>query len=155
MQTFLPDISFSKTAEILDTKRLGKQRVEAKQILDLIEGRVDNRWRNHPAVRMWQGYNECLRLYHNTMILEWLRRNMKNEMPLLKIGYLVIPPWLSDPRLPLSHQGNLLRKNPEYYSQFGWVDANPTCPYFWPVGLLTPGNQKIMVDYWGETSGVI
>ena len=36
MQTFLPHRSFSKSAETLDYRRLGKQRVEAKQILEAI-----------------------------------------------------------------------------------------------------------------------
>ncbi|MFN7881952.1 MAG: pyrimidine dimer DNA glycosylase/endonuclease V, partial [bacterium] len=33
MQTFLPSPSFAESARILDNKRLGKQRVECKQIL--------------------------------------------------------------------------------------------------------------------------
>ena len=152
MQTFLPYTDFYQTAKVLDNKRLGKQRLEASQILDLVEGRVDNNWKHHPAVRMWSGYGDALRLYYNTMVKEWLRRGYKNNMPLLHVFNFVTPPWLSDSRLPLSHRGNLLRKDPEYYSKFGWTDADPTCPYFWPVGLLTPANQKIMVNYWGKIS---
>jgi hypothetical protein len=59
-----------------------------------------------------------------------------------------IPPWLSDERLPLSHRGNLMRKDPEFYGQYGWTDADPQAPYFWPVPMKTPAKQKIMVDYW-------
>jgi hypothetical protein len=36
MITFLTDTNFEKSAQSLDNKRLGKQRVEAKQILDTI-----------------------------------------------------------------------------------------------------------------------
>lgn len=153
MQTFLPTSHFSEAAKILDTKRLGKQRVEASQILDIIEGRADNNWKHHPAVRMWDGYNQCLRFYFNVMVQEWINRGFKNTMSFMGInGYeYCLPDWLSDPRLPLSHRGNLLRKNPEYYSQFGWTDADPWAPYFWPVPMKTRAKQKIMEDYWEKS----
>ena len=38
MQIFLPYKSFKKSAEVLDYQRLGKQRVEALQIINIIEG---------------------------------------------------------------------------------------------------------------------
>lgn len=152
MQTFLPKKSFLGSARVLDYKRLGKQRVEAKQILDLVEGRVDNHWKHHPAVRMWWDYNQCLRFYYNTMVLEWERRSFENNMPLLDLDEknYHIPPWLWDPRLTLSHRSNLLRKNPEYYGQFGWKDADPGAPYWWPVPMKTPHLQKYMLEYWGR-----
>ena len=59
MQTFLPYPDFQKTAQCLDNKRLGKQRVEARQIISTLEGK-SNGWRNHPAVKMWKGYEDCL-----------------------------------------------------------------------------------------------
>ena len=149
MQTFLPHISFSKTAYVLDSKRLGKQRVEASQILDLIEGRVDNNWKHHPVVRMWQGYADLLKVYYNTILLEWISRDNKNNMPFMKPSKPVLPPWLWDARLTLSHRGNLLRKDPGHYNQFNWKDADPEAPYWWPVPMKTPAKQKIMVEYWG------
>jgi len=39
MQTFLPYSDFYKSISILDNKRLGKQRVEAKQILNIIKNK--------------------------------------------------------------------------------------------------------------------
>ena len=38
MQIFLPYKSFKKSAEVLDYQRLGKQRVEALQSINIIEG---------------------------------------------------------------------------------------------------------------------
>ena len=52
MQTFLPYKSFVKSAQCLDNKRLGKQRVEAMQILKSIYIE-DYGWKNHPATKMW------------------------------------------------------------------------------------------------------
>ena len=57
MQTFLPYTDFIKSAKCLDYKRLGKQRVEAKQILNILLGETTKAgWTNHPAVLMWSGY---------------------------------------------------------------------------------------------------
>jgi len=39
MQTFLPYASFAKSAACLDNRRLGKQRVEAMQILKILPSR--------------------------------------------------------------------------------------------------------------------
>ena len=50
MQTFLPYSSFTQSAQALDYRRLGKQRVEAKQlILALTQPKYG--WKNHPAAK--------------------------------------------------------------------------------------------------------
>ena len=69
MQTFLPYADFKQSAQCLDMKRLGKQRVEALQIHNIVSGkRTSGGWMNHPAVAMWQGHAEALADYHNAMI---------------------------------------------------------------------------------------
>jgi len=78
MQTFMPYPDFIRVAQVLDDKRLGKQRVEARQILDMSPA---SRWRHHPAVRMWQGYDEALKLYINCMVKEWIQRGFVSELP--------------------------------------------------------------------------
>lgn len=61
MQTFLPVANFCESAKYLDKARLGKQRVEAMQILSTLSG-ASRGWINHPAVRMWRGiHTEGLR----------------------------------------------------------------------------------------------
>ena len=54
MQTFLPVADFEDGARLLDSPRLGKQRVETLQILRALE-LPDYGWASHPAVRMWRG----------------------------------------------------------------------------------------------------
>ena len=62
MQTFLPYADFVKTAKCLDYRRLGKQRVEAFQILNILEGKTTKAgWKHHPAVLMWEGYENALK----------------------------------------------------------------------------------------------
>ena len=132
MQTFLPYKDFQKTFETLDYRRLGKQRVEAMQILNILLDRTERPgWRNHPIVRMWEEYAPALQLYHNMCIDEWINQgynnNMKHEVITEPIIY---PDWLGNEKFHSSHRANLLRKDREYYSQFGWKE-NSELPYIW------------------------
>ena len=133
MQTFLPYADFRKTVKCLDYRRLGKQRVEAYQILKILNGET-NRWVNHPAVLMWRGYENALGLYMNHCILEWVSRGYNNNMRYATIVALdvVLPSWFGDENFHASHRSNLLRKNFEYYSQFGWNETSEM-EYVWPV----------------------
>jgi hypothetical protein len=135
LQTFLPYASFEDSAAVLDNRRLGKQRVEGTQILTiLLTPNYRGAWRNHPAVRMWRGYEEALRLYINAVVTEWIGRGYRNSLATYDLTGrpIVFPFWLGDPRLHDSHKSNLLRKDFSYYSQFGW-DVPPDLPYYWPV----------------------
>lgn len=139
MQTFLPFADFQKSALVLDYKRLGKQRVEAMQLLDVLlerptkTGKIRTGWRNHPAAKMWHGYTEALKQYHNIVIGEWIERGYKNNMQLEIIeGDVVMPPWLGDEAFHASHRSNLLRKDLEFYSQWGWTEPDDL-EYIWPT----------------------
>lgn len=150
MQTFLPYASAWRTAKCLDNKRLGKQRVECKQILltlgiDIGEhrGNPESRWRNHPAVRMWRGHELCLAEYAEVMCIEWKRRGFKDSLAVqfqtaahrLADACLFTshaPNWLGYERLHASHRSNLLRKDATWYRQFGWLEP-ADLPYWWPV----------------------
>lgn len=136
MQTFLPYPSFCASAASLDNRRLGKQRVEAWQILLVLLGK-QNGWRNHPAVRMWKGYGGALAVYGLAICLEWRRRGYQDVMLHRFDEYSLKiephpPPWLGDPAFHASHRSNLLRKDPIWYGQFGWVEPD-NLPYVWPV----------------------
>ena len=134
MQTFLPYASFVKSAKCLDRKRIGKQRVETMQILNTLLG-LSKGWAQHPAVRMWAGYEGALWLYGQTMIGEWVRRGYTNNMVLpgtFTADQIVTPPWMGDTKFHASHRSNLLRKDPAWYGKFHWTD-DPADPYVWPV----------------------
>ena len=133
MQTFLPYADFKKSVEVLDYKRLGKQRVETFQVLNILLGRTDTKgWVNHPVTVMWRGYESALQKYQNYTIAEWIKRGYKNNMTFENILLEVkMPPWFGDERLHKSHRSNLLRKDWEYYSPF--FNEDPTLPYFWPI----------------------
>src|SRR4051794_31940065 len=73
MQTFLPYPDFVESAAVLDSKRLGKQRVEALQVLRALT-RPTYGWKRHPAVRMWAGCAEGVGAYGVAVCLEWISR---------------------------------------------------------------------------------
>ncbi len=137
MQTFLPYKSFTESAGCLDYKRLGKQRVETKQLLNVLLGLSTGKgWKNHPAAKMWKGYEVALAEYGFIMSTEWAKRgfvdNLASWFDALRHGNVVCPPWLGMEAFHKSHQSNLLRKDYEYYSKFNW-EVSDDLEYIWPV----------------------
>ncbi|MEQ4302674.1 MSMEG_6728 family protein [Plantactinospora sp. B6F1] len=155
MQTFLPYPDFGQTARSLDQLRLGKQRVEAIQVLRGLV-RPGYGWRHHPAVKMWAGYEEALVRYGLDICAEWVSTGradtcagtlvadlaagcglstVRRQDELAAAGEL--PPWIGRDDLHLSHRSALLRKDPVHYGPiFGEV---PEVPYVWPSSDRPPG----------------
>ena len=139
MQTFLPYPDFGKSAYVLDYRRLGKQRVETFQIIRALNGETRG-WRNHPAARMWDGYEDGLALYGLRMCQEWKRRGSKDTMTerfreMLtgkNLEEIALPSWIGDRDFHISHQSNLVRKLPEFYRPL-FPDVPDNLEYVWPV----------------------
>lgn len=140
VQTFLPYADFARTARVLDDRRLGKQRVEALQILNAL-GKTSGGWVNHPAVRMWRGYESALKLYALAICDEWISRGYRDtvrEQILLRCeggappDGSELPPWLGEPKFHRSHQSNLIRKDPAHY-MLRFPGVAPDLPYAWPA----------------------
>jgi len=143
MQTFLPYASYGRSAVVLDQARLGKQRVEAVQILRTNLGLSTAGWQHHPAVRMWKGYESALWHYTSIMCQEWEYRGFRSERcnehlhqiaEILDIEHqtgIEHPWWLGTEALHLSHRQNLVRKMPEHYGPL-WPDVEPREGYVWP-----------------------
>ena len=137
MQTFLPLPNFAASAACLDNRRLGKQRVEAYQILRALRG-LSKGWVNHPATVMWRGYESALEQYLRAMILEWVARGYNNTMDIPDLDITAqFPMWFADPRVHASHRANLKRKDPIHYAMF---DEDPNMPYFWPISTQEETN---------------
>jgi hypothetical protein len=120
MMVFIPFSNPIDIAKALDYKRLGKQRVEARQILALITGEAKwTAWRHHPAVLMWTGHAEALKYYYNIMIKEWVARGYVNTMKLYELKEIPPMPWFMfcEPVL-LSHRATLLRKDYNHYCNY-------------------------------------
>ena len=136
MQTFLPYPDFGRSARALDRLRLGKQRVEVLQILRALAGESRG-WRNHPAVRMWEGHERALARYGLAMIHEWVCRGYRDTCreKILDLGARFPeeseedPEWLGDAVFHASHRSALARKKPEHYP---W-DPEEVPEYVWPI----------------------
>jgi hypothetical protein len=129
MQTFLPYSSFQDSAEVLDYRRLGKQRVECFQLLKALK--QGGGWSKHPAATMWRGYESALENYMHACIMEWIKRGYNNTMTATLTPNVAHPPWLGDALFHASHRSNLLRKDPVHYNKFNWTESNDL-PYIWP-----------------------
>ncbi|GAB7049662.1 MSMEG_6728 family protein [Catenuloplanes indicus] len=154
MQTFLPYPNFLESARVLDGKRLGKQRAETLQVLRGLT-RPGYGWRNHPAVKMWRGFEEALVRYGLDVCVAWQERGHADTVAVTLIAdyaagrrespadvtirsqaqlerVCAVPPWLGDDAFHLSHRSSLLQKDPDHYGPiFGDIPAD--LPYVWPV----------------------
>jgi hypothetical protein len=140
MQTFLPYEDFAETASVLDRQRLGKQRVETLQIMQTLAGISRGKgWINHPATKMWKGHEATLLRYQIAICSEWKSRGYKDtclEKTFDAYDHIDVesssPEWLGSEDIHASHRSNLLRKNFQYYSAFGWTEPD-NLEYVWPV----------------------
>jgi hypothetical protein len=133
VNTFVTAPTVEECASNLDNKRLGKQRVEAKQIIDILESNKVQGFSNHPIVGQWRGFTQALKVYYNAMFDEWAERGFKNEklsryqiVQDPKLSHLVkdpneivvmFPAWFFSPIMHLTHKCDLYRKKPEFYGQ--------------------------------------
>lgn len=136
MQVFLPYSNYRECATHLDYRRLGKQRVETYQILNVLYNPNAKGWANHPAVKMWRGYEQALVNYGLTICEEWLSRGYKDTCydkisAYYKTGRIVYPQWLGG-KIHTTHRAALLFKDFTFYSQFGWSET-PAYNYYWPA----------------------
>lgn len=153
MQTFLPYKDFDKSAHALDSKRLNKQILEGYQIMNVLMNPDPKAgWRNHPAVKMWRGYENTLFTYILAMIAEADRRGIKtdkNKDNLIKLRVATInrwgdgiPEWYQNDtimkRVTTTHKANLYRKDDLYYHDFAKAVVSPNnkpccdkCNYYW------------------------
>jgi Pyrimidine dimer DNA glycosylase len=142
---------------VLDPRRLGKQRVEALQVLRGLT-RPGYGWRHHPAVLMWRGHEEALGSYGVATCRAWralgfadtCEAKLLDELARLGLGAPraqpelaragALPPWLGDPALHRSHQSSLLRKDPAFYRRH-FPDVPDDLPYVWPVRSAGAGGD--------------
>jgi hypothetical protein len=140
--TFLPFDDIERSLLVLDKRRLGKQRVEAGQIMKALRGETKG-WVNHPSTKMWQGYEFLLKHYYNESLRIWELRGGKNvlskpvtlddeERTRLEAGDR--PWWWGYAPLHESHKAALIRKDPAYYTSLLELKTPKflSLGYFWP-----------------------
>ena len=144
VNTFLPYSDFIQSAKALDYRRLGKQRVEAWQILNALRGQTKG-WTNHPITKMWRGHERALCEYGIAICDEWIKRGYKDTMRERFIAIhselpdTGLPLWLGDKAVHRSHKSNLKRKDPNHYQ---WVNVPNNLPYIWVDRVTNFDNCK-------------
>lgn len=129
MQTFILSKDPIVTMRQLDRQRLGKQRIETRQIYNCIIGKSSLGWRNHSVVKGWKAAGEeglnYLNWYYNENITEWLNRGYNNTMPLVldpdrPLNSFVLPQFLWSHHIDYvtrEYQRLLVSKNYNYYQE--------------------------------------
>jgi hypothetical protein len=143
MQTFLPEADFTLSARTLDWQRLGNQCYRECKTL------YNGGWKNHPASKMWVGYENALARYGLALAYEMAGRVKDDGTPKWKDEVVRRwitfwqdavdetedtgnPPWLGDKAFHDAHKSNLIRKDANHYRQF-WPDIPDDLEYVWPV----------------------
>ena len=163
MQTFITNSTDSLGVENLDNKRLNKQLLEARQILNILvtmrnDSTATPAWRNHPAVKMWRGHEWQLFRYCIRVVIAMQERGISYSKNYDAIDQLIkqvpditaddIPKWMADPiqfdKIITTHRSSLYYKDPVYYAQFegeaefldnnrDWMLCCDRCNYYWPT----------------------
>ena len=141
MQTFLPYANFRTSAESLDYRRLGKQRVETLQMLRALEPDSTSGWRNHPATRMWAGFEYQLAKYGITMCGVWIERGYNDTTRPKLIAYRELhrdgnrglPPWFGLDQFHEAHRAMLYAKDPQFYAKYEGTFSPDITDYWWPT----------------------
>lgn len=146
--TFLVMADFKLNAQLLDMSRIGKQRIEGRQILNIILGLSRSQsWSRHPIVQAWRPYPTALKYYINCIIEEFIRRGGRNNLPLFELPALILMPWWTQwERVHQSHRAMLMRKAPHYYGDKFSVDPEYMAHgYIWPGSIqeASPDSKKL------------
>lgn len=151
MQTFLLHTDHHITAKLLDYKRLGKQRLECTQLMDVLLRKANllqdgkTGWNNHVAVEYWYtAIKNCLPyliLYTDIMIEEWINRGYKNTIDTTKYKEIISKNanlfrfdesiWRTyENDVIVSHRARVLQKDFDYYSKI-FKENNISIPENW------------------------
>lgn len=142
MQTFLPYPDFLKSAQVLDKKRCWKQVVEAKQIISILSHLEECPkdtvpWKNHPAVKMWEGHKQLLKIYFSIFLIMCTDKhiiNTKYTPYTLRLNEKVKKPfWLDNEDFHRAMRSRLIEKDRDFYlplfpNDEGFNDGK----YLWP-----------------------
>lgn len=151
MNTFLPYHDFQQSIEALDPRRLGKQRVEGKQILKILLGDTQsNAWANHPAVLQWEGYEYALARYVRYCCRRWrqlgyvdnIHASIDDMMERFEVEDTGMPSWLGDPDFHLAHRSKLMFKGRKD------VLAYTIKQYIIDREMVQPNGRRLCVQGW-------
>lgn len=134
MQTFISDYQLDKNAANLDGKRLFKQLLEGKQILDILINKKEGSWSSHPATLQWKNFEIGLFWYLRAIWNECQKREIALDSQLFdqcyklilkiklgggyidcdennrKVAKICLPKWWNREDILISHRSRLKAK---------------------------------------------
>ena len=116
MQVFVPFPSPIEVAKCLDKKRLNKQVIESRQILNAIDG-TSNGWKNHPIVKMYKGNTNWLSNYTRTLFYYGHGKKLLARLYSDQADKYFRPSFLTE-EFCNQHKRRLFTKSPSLYPQF-------------------------------------
>jgi hypothetical protein len=148
MQTWVTHFDLRESAKNLDRQRLNAQIYEGIHILASLRGMNEelvNPKRdvsNHPASKLWVGYEDILSIYIGVHLQEWYARGYSSDVNArnydrIKIvkgaRWFNLPNWVTS-ELIETHKNVLYRKKPDFYLE-DW-EGNREMRYDWREGDL-------------------
>lgn len=137
MNTFVPVTDFNEIAELLDDRRLNRQRTDITALLRklMIEESDDD----HALVKMWRGNERFLCRFGVAVCMEHQARGNAGQTAEKILEYRgnfdpetdVAPEWWGDEAVHDSHKSYLVRQQPSHYRQF-WPEIADDLPMIYP-----------------------
>ena len=126
MQVFIVGTPY-ETAEVLDSKRLNKQIIENKQIMDAILG-TGKGWFNHPVVKSYKNHFQWL--YYYNLCLFWYSRGDKQMAKKMSERAMAFKPNFHTQEYFNQMKRRLYSKNNQYYSQYSYLGESEQNHYY-------------------------
>ena len=124
-----------ETAEALDPRRLNKQIVECKQMLNAIEGQT-KAWRNHPCTLQYEKHVLWLQLYRACLVA--YKGNNIKEATICSDAADSIKPHFLDKAFYKQMMRRLYTKDPVHYAQWAHLGTSEE-NWYW-----SPSEQQII-----------
>lgn len=124
MQVFLPYPDLERSVCTLDPARLGNQIYREAKTL------ITGGWPNHPAAKIWANHRRALADYCLSGLEELDRRGRYYPHWFDFFSQIYrsspdtgLPPIIGYEPFHAGHRAALLAKNPDWYSQFNWLET--------------------------------
>ena len=142
MQVFIIGSPY-ETAEALDGKRLHKQIIEARQIIQAIQGKTDA-WANHPCTKMYRKHLKWL--YHYQLTLEYYATG-KNDVARFwsSVADAIRPPFHTEDYFNQMKR-RLYTKNNSHYHQWSHLGESDVNWYYVDGAWLHYRNGKLITQ---------
>lgn len=127
MQIFIVGSIF-ETCQALDKRRLWKQILEARQIIDILLGKTQA-WKNHPVAKMYKDDLEWLLLYL-AVFEEYWKGDLEAAEIISNGAEEIKPIFLYDDSYLENMKKRLFTKDSSFYSQWASLGESYVNMYF-------------------------